>query len=85
MAAGHEKWEYCRLEDLLGRGFVAAKLVFFTSEGEKIESLSADEESSQRNMVAMRIAQLGDEGWEMVGTGITGQGSHAVYFRRRRI
>ena len=25
MAADHEKWEYCRLEDLLGRGFVGGK------------------------------------------------------------
>ena len=85
MPAGQEKWEYCRLEDLLGAGFVAAKLIFFTADGEKIESLHADEESSQRNIVAMRIAQLGDEGWEMVGMGITGQGSHAVYFKRKRI
>ena len=84
MAAGQEKWEYCRLEDLLSSGFVSAKLIFFTAEGEKIESLRADEESSQRNAVAIRITQLGDEGWEMVGMGITGQGSHAVYFKRKR-
>ncbi len=84
MAENQERWEYCRFEDLLGRGFVAAKLIFFTAEGEKIESFSADEESSQRNIVAMRMARLGDEGWEMVGTGITGQGSHAAYFKRKK-
>lgn len=60
-----------------------AKLILFTAEGEKIESLSAEPDCSQRNMVAKKIAQLGDEGWEMVGMGITGQGSHAVYFKRR--
>jgi hypothetical protein len=85
MAEGLEKWEYCRFEDLLGGGFIAARLIFFTAEGEKVESLPAVEESSQRNEVAIRIAQLGDEGWEMIGTGITGQGSHAVYFKRKRI
>ena len=84
MAARQERWEYCRFEDVLGRGFVAAKLIFFTADGEKIENFSAVEESSQRSMVAKRVAQLGDEGWEMVGTGIIGQGSHAVYFRRQK-
>ncbi len=82
MASGQSKWEYCRFEDLQSGGFVAAKLIFFTREGEKIESLVADHESSQRPLVAERIARLGDEGWEMVGTGVTGQGSHAVYFKR---
>jgi hypothetical protein len=84
MPAGREKWEYCRMEDLLGDSFVAAKLIFFTAVGEKMESLHAEENSSQRNIVAMRIAQLGEEGWEMAGMGITGQGSHAVYFKRRK-
>lgn len=83
MAAGQEKWEYCRLEDLLGSSFVPAKLIFFTAEGEKIESLSAAQDCSQRDRVAKKIAELGDEGWDMVGMGITGQGSHAVYFKRR--
>ncbi len=84
MTAGREKWDFCRLEDLLAGSFVVAKLIFFTAAGEKIERLSADDDSSQRNVVAMRIAQLGDEGWEMAGMGITGQGSHAVYFKRKR-
>jgi hypothetical protein len=68
---------------LLSGGFVAAKLIYFTSEGEKLESLRANDEASQRNVVAARLAQLGNEGWEMIATGITGQGSHAVYFKRR--
>ncbi len=84
MASGQSKWEYCRFEDLQSGGFVDAKLIFFTPDGEKIENLAANQVSSQRTMVAMRIAQLGDEGWEMVGTGVTGQGSHAVYFKRIR-
>ncbi len=84
MTTSQERWEYCRFEDVLGKGFVAAKLIFFTDEGEKIESFAAGEESSQRNMVAMKVAKLGNEGWEMVGTGITGQGSHAVYFKRKK-
>jgi hypothetical protein len=83
MAASEEQWEYCRFEDVLGRGFVPAKLVFFTIDGEKTETFSAGEET-QRTEVARRVAQLGDEGWEMVGTGISGQGSHAIYFKRRK-
>ncbi len=85
MTADQQKWEYCRLEDLRSGGFVEAKLIFFTAEGEKIESLGADQDSSQRNIVAMRIARLGDGGWDMVGTGVTGQGSHAVYFKRKKM
>lgn len=84
MTTSQERWEYCRFEDVLGKGFVAAKLVYLTAEGEKTESFVADEESSQRSIVAMKIAELGNEGWEMVGTGITGQGSHAIYFKRKR-
>jgi hypothetical protein len=84
MAGSQEKWEYCRMEDLLGGSFVPAKLIFFTAEGETVEILHAEEDSTQKKVVAMRIAQLGDEGWEMAGMGITGQGSHAVYFKRRK-
>ena len=84
MASGQPKSEYCRFEDVQSGGFVAAKLIFFTLEGEKVESLSADQVSSQRSIVAVRIAQLGDDGWEMVGTGVTGQGAHAVYFKRMK-
>jgi hypothetical protein len=83
MASGPDKWEYCRLEDVQGGGFIASKLIFFTAEGEKIESVAADQECTQRNMVARKIAQLGAEGWDMVGAGTTGQGSHAVYFKRK--
>ena len=83
MTADQQQWEYCRLEDLRSGGFVEAKLIFFTPEGEKTENLGAGRDSSQRDIVAIRIARLGDEGWEMVGTGVTGQGSHAVYFKRK--
>ena len=41
MMTSQARWEYCRFEEVLGKGFVAAKLVLFTDEGEKIESFVA--------------------------------------------
>ena len=85
MEAVQEKWEYCKLDGINARDYGYSQLVFFTSEGEKIESLSGDEKTPERKKVAIRIAELGKEGWEMVGLGVTSEFIYIVYFKRKRI
>ena len=37
---------------------------------------------SEADAVAQLIAQLGDEGWEMVAAGNIGESTHSLYFKR---
>jgi len=36
----------------------------------------------ERDAVAQLIAQLGEEGWEMVGCGSLQERKHCIYFKR---
>lgn len=87
------QWEYCAVgsiksvEAKMGVDVGNPLLITFTRKGANIQSLKGGETS-----VAEMIARLGEEGWEMVGTGnvfatttITGTGGvpgHLVYFKR---
>jgi hypothetical protein len=84
MATEQEKWEYCILEGMVGPGFAkfaGPRLIFITPQGEKIETFGKDVPSLSK--ARLRIAQLGEEGWEMVGMGNIGEVAHAIYFKRR--
>ena len=84
MAAEREKWEYCKIMGVFSDRYFHPKLVYLTSEGEKVEALSGDDNIPELKKVAVRIAELGDEGWEMVGMGNTAEGVHSIYFKRKR-
>ena len=68
-----QKWEYCAISGITtyyGRlGANGTALWHFTENGiadSEIEALNLDD---YYNGVAKTIAQLGEQGWEMVGTG----------------
>lgn len=75
-------WEYCavvgmyRNERKLEPAYPA--VWYFTPHRIHIVEIKGREAEE----VARIIAQLGQEGWEMVGAGNTGERSHALYFKR---
>jgi hypothetical protein len=80
-----QKWEYCAIVGIRraddGLNPYRPGIWHFTELGiqsTRIEKPEADE-------VAKTIAQLGEQGWEMVGAGSTVEGSqHVLYFKRPR-
>jgi hypothetical protein len=83
-----QKWEYCAIVGMakhtrnLNPHYPA--LWYFTSEGCKVSEIK----SAETNSVAMTIAKLGDESWEMVGVGAipdkatVGLDPGVIYFKR---
>jgi hypothetical protein len=79
------KWEYCAI---VGPSFAGTRfkpefpsLWKFTPNGAEGFGIGKPEPDE----LAKRIAQLGEEGWEMVGCGSTGHASQAaqvLYFKR---
>ncbi len=80
-----KQWEYCSLQKVgkSGTSYFYPALVFFTDKGEVREDLSGGNENEK---VAKRIAQLGDEGWEMVTAGSFERENlmHNLYFKREK-
>ena len=85
------KWEYCVITGCRGDtqfhaeqstlGTFAKRGLFTTELGRK-EAKDAGL-PHETHLVASKIAQLGEDGWEMVGCGACGESSHSIYFRRR--
>ncbi len=74
MTEDREIWEYCRF----GMGSLKTfglDIEFFTKEGVKKTHLTV-------NNWAMGFAELGDEGWDLVGVVGTGE-AHWLYFKRK--
>jgi len=81
------KWEYCRLTGCKDVGYDSPHLIFYTQKGQTDETLSGPSSFSglgDIDKIAMRIAQLGLDGWEMVGAVNTSASEHCVYFKRRQ-
>ncbi len=82
-----QKWEYCVVSGIgpsLATSYPAAYRM--TARGIEIvmDFKKLPKGASEINAVAQLIAQLGEEGWEMVGSGNTGSGHHSLYFKRLR-
>jgi len=77
-----QKWEYCvigAVHRLSGDRLLLgdrAGVEHFSAGARAVRAFRSHDELGQA------IAQLGDEGWEMVGCGNTGEGSHVLYFKR---
>jgi hypothetical protein len=94
-----QKWEYCVITGVtfqnMGISGNHPILEYFSINGiEKSEDLGDKAASKRPNLkniseggyIASVIARLGNEGWEMVGTGYRAytsiDGHHCIYFRR---
>ena len=84
-----QKWEYCKLE---GVTFFPVKvemqhrLYLITENGletlKDFSDLRNKNGEDLHNAMGKAIAQLGNEGWEMVGAGTVGGQTHCLYFKR---
>jgi len=85
-----QKWEYCvisHLVDDVGTGWhpTYPKLTRFTPSGRQVTDLTRKRgvTPNEWDYVAQLIAQMGEDGWEMVGIyGDDGNGKHGIYFKR---
>lgn len=84
-----QRWEYCVVGPVKFGSFVGwegyySKSVMLTSSGYQEKNMAGDEQG-ERDRLAVEIARLGNEGWEMTGVGSVGDQSrvaHYLYFKR---
>ncbi len=75
-----QTWEYCRITSTLNE----YHLVFFNSTGTKVVRIVQDKTKGDRSDVDAyhrRVAELGIEGWELVGVSNEGAIQY-LYFKR---
>jgi len=86
-----QKWEYCTLGPIEYSSTSWQWIpnepirILFTSKGIKEQGFDLDESSSLKDVqdkVATVLAQLGEQGWEMVGCGSVFAAGHFLYFKR---
>ena len=76
-----QKWEYCAISGIGGArnlNTTEPGIWNFTMDGIQDFAINRPE----KNEVAKEIAKLGEQGWEMVGTGNTSVITHCIYFKR---
>jgi hypothetical protein len=84
---GPDRWEYCSLSKAMvgqSRGGLYW-ITYFRSGGAQV--VETEELATERYGPSKAIAQLGAEGWEMVGEGpleMRAGGINAIYFKRPR-
>lgn len=82
-----QKWEYCVIIRMPVSNNTLPKVYRITNKGyELVEDFDKFPKGVRDvvDAVAMLIAQLGIDGWEMVGAGSTHEGSsHSLYFKRQ--
>jgi len=77
-----QKWEYCAVYQITQMGG------WLTSVGMAYIEEFTDRGATRKNFehspdaLADVIAGLGNEGWEMVGTGVVSEHYHTLYFKR---
>lgn len=83
-----QKWEYCAIASLhapVGLPGITPyypKLSRFTQSGLQVTDLGRKGGKGEQDYVAQLIAQMGEDGWEMVGIFQTGEKEHGIYFKR---
>jgi hypothetical protein len=82
-----ERWDYCALSKAAvgaSRGGLYS-ITYFRDGGAQV--VEAEELATERYGPARAIAQLGQDGWEMVGEGpldVRAGSTNAIYFKRLR-
>lgn len=79
-----QKWEYCAISGLQGLQTSYPRMYLFTHNGMEIvaDFKKRPKGVPERDAVGQLIARLGDEGWEMIGTGNIDEVMHCIYFKR---
>jgi hypothetical protein len=86
-----QKWEYCTVGPIEYSSSSWKWIpneparIIFTRKGVKEQGFGLDESSSLKDVqdaVAAVLAELGEQGWEMVGCGSVFAAGHFLYFKR---
>jgi hypothetical protein len=79
-----QKWEYCVVSGLhSGTQTRHPRAYRLTRKGyELVKDFELRAGLSEPDAVGQYIAQLGEDGWEMVGAGNTAELYHCLYFKR---
>ena len=80
-----QKWEYCVVGPIKELGGLPAgqypKISYYTPEGRKGTQIKGD--FGETEAIAKVVANLGCDGWEMVGCGSVNEATlHFIYFKR---
>ena len=80
------KWEYCCIRAFDPANSDYAGFYRLTNKGSELvtEFKTRPKGVTRADAFAQLIAQLGDEGWEMVGAGNIAEQAHCLYFRRSK-
>ena len=81
-----QKWEYCTIHGLGNKKTSFPHYYRLTDKGfEPVTDFRKRPKGvSEADAVGHLIAQLGDEGWEMVGAGNVSESYHCLYFKRSK-
>ena len=80
-----KKWEYCTIAPIkvVDGAYKDTQLARFTLEGVlNVPVVEVARTHNVEDAIAITIAKLGEDGWEMVGCGNLEQTMHAIYFKR---
>jgi len=88
-----QKWEYLVVSDIrndssvqiskmTNKGNELVKYFYDKAESAPVQQVYFEGVQSVHEATVQLIAQLGDEGWEMVGAGNIHHSSHCLYFKR---
>jgi hypothetical protein len=81
-----QKWEYCVISGVSTRNeglhSYYPKVIRLTTEGAEASRLPEEKGAQETDSLAIVIAQMGNEGWELVGCGNTSASYHSLYFKR---
>lgn len=85
-----QKWEYCVVgpvkSNLQGdRSFWGhyPNLLYLRADGRSGRVIEGKAQEEAENL-AKAVAELGDEGWELVGMGNVAENAHFLYFKRAK-
>ncbi len=78
-----QQWEYCAVGPVQSHSQPHyATVIRFTNEGRRLSKIQGTRDMDSAQVLAQIIAQLGEEGWEMVGCGMISDERHMLYFKR---
>ena len=80
-----KNWEYCSIAPIkvIDGVYKDTRLVRFTLDGVlKVPVVEVARTHNVEDAIAITIAKLGEDGWEMVGCGNLETDMHTIYFKR---
>jgi hypothetical protein len=80
-----KNWEYCSIAPIkvVDGAYKDTRLVRFTLDGVlNVPVVEVARTHNVEDAIAITIAKLGEDGWEMVGCGNLDTTMHSIYFKR---